>query len=378
MKALWIYMIYIWCLTGILTNSSSAQPETRAALHTFTVAEFNTLLRDLDLNADTQDDYAITKTEYSRLLTAWKSLPLSEREQLLYGPSNRIWKGTFAYILLLDLVIDMKWEAHVAKMMHYGARNLSLTISRHKNRITVKTARKTMLDLLQTGPSMFIDGRLCIPDEIKKQVKKRAGNKALKRLIAWEQLINNHQEDSDWAKLIAVNEFFNRRISVALDRGAAKGYDYWQSPIETLIRGRGDCDDFAMAKYVSLRLLGIPARQLRVAVVEHPSMGGHAVVFFYPLNEQDVWVLDNMFSDHLGPSAGRVLRLRVRINLDGYKPLWGLNENRLTEFTKGLNEKSMPADPREEFPAFAIALHNSHRLLPQNKAVNLTQVEAIP
>ena len=363
MKTLWI--IVVSCLLGLLSNSLRAQPERLGA--------FNTLLRELDLNSDTQSNYAITETEYHQLLTAWRDLSLREREQLLYGSFSKLWKDTFAYILLLDLVIEMDWNEHVAKMMKIGARNLSLTISRYKNRITVKAARKTMLDLLQAGPGMFLDGRLRIADNIKEQAKQRAGEQALKRLVAWEQLINTHQEDSDWAKLTAVNRFFNQRISVTLDAGAAEGYDYWQSPIETLVRGRGDCDDFAMAKYVSLRLLGLPARQLRVGLVTYP-LGGHAVVFFYPQKERDPWVLDNMFSERLGPEVGRILRLSARINLDGFKPLWGLNEDRVTEFSDGLQDKPLQVDPREKFPAFAIALYNSHRVLPQTRAVVLAQI----
>lgn len=365
MKDIWIISLLIVVLSSSLKAQSNGIPA------------FNALLRDLDLNADTQNGYAITEAEYGQLLMAWKSLPLTDRQQLLYGPVGKVWEGTFARILLLDFVIDMSWEQHVEKMINQGAKGLSLTISRYKSRISVKTARKTVLDLLYKGPSMFTDGRLAITAEIKNEVLKRAGKKALKRLERWEELINGHEKHSDWAKLTAVNDFFNQQITVALDRRSTKGYDYWQSPIETLVRGKGDCDDFAVAKYVSLRLLGISAEQLRVGLVMHPSLGGHAVVFFYPVNENDPWVLDDMFSERLGPNFGRILRLSARINFDGFQPLWGLNENRLTEFSKGLNENPLPFDPRDKFPAFDIALYNSHRLLPQNKAMNLALAGAI-
>lgn len=51
------------------------------------------------------------------------------------------------------------------------------------------------------------------------------------------------------------------------DAGAGGGRDYWQTPQEFLARGGGDCEDFAIAKYVWLRDLGIPEHRMRIAVV---------------------------------------------------------------------------------------------------------------
>jgi predicted transglutaminase-like cysteine proteinase len=42
--------------------------------------------------------------------------------------------------------------------------------------------------------------------------------------------------------------------------------DLWQSPLAFVDRG-GDCEDFAIAKYFVLRLLGVPASDLRIAVL---------------------------------------------------------------------------------------------------------------
>lgn len=357
MKKLWIY---IW-LTGILANSLGAQPEIKTALNTFTVAEFNTLLRDFDLNASTQNGYSITETEYARLQEAWNSLPMTDRIHLMNSKNG--WQD-FAKMLLVDLLMATPWENHVKKAARYGAIAISITVGRYKNSITLKEARKTLVDLLQEGPRMFVHGRLVITDRIKTQAKERAGGKALKRLNKWEALINNHQNDSDFKKLQVVNDFFQRYIEETADWGEAKGNDYWQSPIETLVRGKGDCDDFAMAKYVSLRLLGIPAEQLRIGLVEHPDLGGHGVLLFYPANDNNPWVLDNLRSDLLGASMGSILRLSVRTRFDKMKPLWGLNENALTRYDENLNEILTHKNPYDEFPAFRTALANSRKLLP--------------
>lgn len=315
--------ICLW-LTVAVANSLIAKPETTIAPHALTVVEFNTLLRDVDLNADTQNGYSITKSEYTQLLTAWDSLPLPERKFLM--DTNHGWKD-FALMLLFDLLSDTPWEAHIKKAVQYRSKGLSLTVSRYKNHISLKRAQKTLVDFLHKVPSMFIDGKLVLVEQIKLQAKERSGNKALMRLEKWEALINNHQDHSNWEKLKAVNDFFNCQIKETPDRDAAKGCDYWQSPIETLVRGKGDCDDFAIAQYVSLRLLRIPVVQLRVGVVEYTNGGGHGVLFFYPLNDSDPWVLDNLVSKRLGISLGRIRRLSSRVHFNEIKPRWGINEN---------------------------------------------------
>ncbi len=369
MKKLWICL----GLAAALSNSLGAQPEIPTTPHATTVAEFNTLLRDLDLNADTQNGYSITKAEYTMLRSAWNNLPLSDRNYLL--DSDDDWKD-FASMLVFDFMLDSPWNDHVKKAVKSGAGGLSLTASRYKSRITLQRARKTLVDLCHQGPSMVIDGQVVITDQIKLQAKERSGGKALKRLERWEKLINSHQNHSDWDKLKAVNDFFKRQIKETPDWRAAEGYDYWQSPIETLVRGKGDCDDFVMAQYVSLRLLEIPAQQLRVGLVAHPTLGGHGVVLFYPTDERDPWVLDNLTSDGLGAQFGRIQRLSLRMKFDEIKPLWGVNENILTEFRESLTETATLNDPREELPAFATALVNSQRLLPREENLNLAQATA--
>jgi predicted transglutaminase-like cysteine proteinase len=97
-------------------------------------------------------------------------------------------------------------------------------------------------------------------------------------------LINDYQNRAEMEKLKAVNDFFNRQIMPRDDELTEMKCDYWQSPIETLVRGIGDCDDFAMAKYVSLRLLGISPEQLLVTSVEvaSPRIFHHALLFVFP------------------------------------------------------------------------------------------------
>ncbi|MCI0697482.1 transglutaminase-like cysteine peptidase [candidate division KSB1 bacterium] len=358
--------IIIAVLTAIFMLSSSGVSQ--VAIVPDKIAAFNALLRDLDLNEETQNGYAITEAEYEQLKTAWKGLPHLDKLQLLHGSGCMFWTGTFVMALLYDLNNDMDREAHINNLAGYGrAQGLSLTLSRYNSPVTLTTARKTLADLLHKGSSMFGDSGLRITEEIKTQANERAGHEARQRLEKWEQLINDYQNRSNMDKLKAVNEFFNRHIIARADKGTEKGYDYWQSPIETLVRGIGDCDDFAMAKYVSLRLLGIPPEQLRVAVVEYPLIGGHAVLLFFPPNEKDPWVLDNLTFKYNGLTDSHVLRLSERVIRHKIKPLGGINENCLTEFRGGLNEKVTSTDPRHSSHKFGTALMNSQRVLPQTR-----------
>lgn len=75
----------------------------------------------------------------------------------------------------------------------------------------------------------------------------------------------------------------NRAINLAIRSGsdlAAYGEpDVWATPLATFARGSGDCEDYAIAKFVALREAGVAADDLRI-VVMHDLLGGedHAVV----------------------------------------------------------------------------------------------------
>ncbi|MCB1557167.1 MAG: transglutaminase-like cysteine peptidase, partial [Alphaproteobacteria bacterium] len=63
-----------------------------------------------------------------------------------------------------------------------------------------------------------------------------------------------------------VNDLVNAERYITDNRNWGQT-DYWATPIEFFTRG-GDCEDFAIAKYVSLRALGVPDERLRVAIVQ--------------------------------------------------------------------------------------------------------------
>ena len=328
------------------------------------IAAFCALLQKYDLNMETQDGFAISKAEYEKLGEAWQALSRLESQQLLIGRAGRWWKNTCAMALIYDLSNREKWDVHIEHLTNLGSQGLSLTASLLNSPVSLKTARSLLVDLLYTGPSMVVEGRLEISDEIKRQAAERAGEEARQRLERWERLINDYQGRSATDKLEAVNTFFNREIQPRNDRGSNQGYDYWQSPIETLVRGIGDCDDFAMAKYVSLRLLGIPVEQLRLAALKD-RLNGHIVLLFYAQSEKAPLVLDCLAFVHLGNKAHHILPLTQWKTLHRMKVLYLINEAKVTLFDENCQPKRTYHNPRTRLPKFGRALINSRRVMPQ-------------
>ena len=86
-------------------------------------------------------------------------------------------------------------------------------------------------------------------------------------------------KSAGFAQLAQVNREINLAISYTSDMAQYGVLDYWASPIETLTNGAGDCEDYAIAKYAVLRLLGIPEQHLQLVIVrEQRSHQLHAVL----------------------------------------------------------------------------------------------------
>jgi predicted transglutaminase-like cysteine proteinase len=105
------------------------------------------------------------------------------------------------------------------------------------------------------------------------------------------------------ARLAALNDHFNRTIEFADDLVVWGREDHWASPVETMSRGAGDCEDYAIAKYFSLVASGVPVSSLRLVYVramlsapaEHPPRSqAHMVLAYYEGRSEDPLILDNL------------------------------------------------------------------------------------
>ena len=142
----------------------------------------------------------------------------------------------------------------------------------------------------------------------------RFGLEGRRAISEWRQLLTGAEESSEKEQLLMVNDFFNRRVLFDSDAAIWGQHDYWATPLETLGHGRGDCEDFTIAKYVTLKLLGVAGEKLRLTYAK-ARIGGmysqitqaHMVLAYYPTPTADPLILDNLATDILPASLRRDL-----------------------------------------------------------------------
>lgn len=118
---------------------------------------------------------------------------------------------------------------------------------------------------------------------------------ARQRIAEWAALLNTPSQGTIQDTLKQVNHFFNARMAFRDDIVVWKQQDYWATPIEFLRKGAGDCEDFALAKYFTLREMGVPANQLRITYVKALELNqAHMVVTWYSTPTAIPLVLDNL------------------------------------------------------------------------------------
>ena len=127
----------------------------------------------------------------------------------------------------------------------------------------------------------------------------------------WRRLIDEGRSLRAQDKLGRINQFFNRKIQFTDDLQAWGQTDYWATPIETLAKAKGDCEDFTIAKYFTLLEAGLPNEQLRLIYVK-ARIGGpasnvtqaHMVLAYYPAPDEEPLILDNLITE-IRPASRR-------------------------------------------------------------------------
>ncbi len=111
-------------------------------------------------------------------------------------------------------------------------------------------------------------------------------------------------------KLERVNRFFNR-LHFIDDTIHWQQEDYWATPVEFLASNGGDCEDFALAKYFTLRALGVPEERLALTYVKAVRLNrAHMVLTYYPEPGAEPLVLDNL-TEAIQPASRRTDLLPV-------------------------------------------------------------------
>lgn len=160
-------------------------------------------------------------------------------------------------------------------------------------------------------------------DKVQTLAQQRYGPKAADTIGAWRRLIEESRPLPDNEKLNKVNTFFNRRMLFEDDIVVWQQADYWASPLEFMGRGTGDCEDFTIAKYMTLQMLGVSNERLRLIYVRAKSGAtasvAHMVLGFFPQPTDEPLILDNMISSVRPASQRADLTPVYSFNNDG---LW--------------------------------------------------------
>ncbi|WP_415901118.1 transglutaminase-like cysteine peptidase [Neptuniibacter sp. QD48_11] len=136
------------------------------------------------------------------------------------------------------------------------------------------------------------------------------GAKAKRRLETWQNLLTELANESESHKLERVNDFFNQ-VRFIDDIKHWKKKDYWATPVEFLITNGGDCEDFSIAKYYTLKELGVPVEKMNLAYVKALEYNqAHMVLTYYPKPRETPLVLDNINGEIL-PASKRTDLLHV-------------------------------------------------------------------
>jgi predicted transglutaminase-like cysteine proteinase len=129
-------------------------------------------------------------------------------------------------------------------------------------------------------------------------------------------LIDAAREREGRARLDAVNRAVNGAIRYMTDMEQYGVEDLWSSPLATFRTGRGDCEDYAIAKYVALREAGVAAADLRIVLARDMALReDHAVL---AARQEGRWlILDNRRAEMLEDNAERGLAPLFAINHEG-------------------------------------------------------------
>ena len=184
--------------------------------------------------------------------------------------------------------------------------------------MTLKSFKYVALFLIVLTASVTTAGNSGFSPAFLDGIAKQYGSRAKLRVIAWQRLIDEERGGNEWQLIHAVNDFFNR-VKFVSDKKHWGQVDYWATPVEFLATYGGDCEDFSIAKYFTLRELGVPDERLRITYVKAIRLNqAHMVLAYYENPEDEPLILDNLIP--------RIERASRRTDL---VPVYSFNGNNL-------------------------------------------------
>ncbi|WP_166259293.1 transglutaminase-like cysteine peptidase [Marinobacter salicampi] len=143
-----------------------------------------------------------------------------------------------------------------------------------------------------------------LSSDLLEYIEAEFGTEATDRLKRWEHLSAVAASAPVERQLQLVNSFFNR-VQFVDDIKHWGEEDYWATPVEMLATNGGDCEDFSISKYVTLKAMGVPDAQLRIMYVKALELNqAHMVLAWYPTPDAEPLILDNLINE-IRPASER-------------------------------------------------------------------------
>lgn len=148
-------------------------------------------------------------------------------------------------------------------------------------------------------------------DKLSTLARQRYGEDAYQDVIALQQLTSQLKTAPESEKLKRINNFFNQKITFADDIDVWAQTDYWATPLESIGRQAGDCEDFSIAKYMFLKAANVPNDKLRLTYVRaevnfqgRRSVRAHMVLSYYATPQSEPLILDSLMTE-ISPASQR-------------------------------------------------------------------------
>lgn len=159
------------------------------------------------------------------------------------------------------------------------------------------------------------------------RIREKFGEPAGERVKIWGDLMLQVRNLDEPSRLELVNRFFNGipHMDDQLQWGVP---DYWETPLELLAMNGGDCEDYALAKYFTLKSAGVPEERLRVTYAKAwlpkaKRMEPHMVLTYYATPDAEPLILDNLRTEIQPASRRTDLIPTMSFNADG---LWAARQ----------------------------------------------------
>ncbi len=131
-------------------------------------------------------------------------------------------------------------------------------------------------------------------------------------LIKWRDFLDDIRQEDRHMQVKAVNFYMNQTPYI-LDPINWGVPDYWATPYQFYIKD-GDCEDYSIAKFMSLRALGFSNDDMRVVVLKDENLDViHAILAVYL--EDKIYILDN-----------QIEQLMEDTDIHHYTPIYSINE----------------------------------------------------